>query len=113
MSTTPITYSVIGADLALTRYTGTGGAAALDSADSWGTVDLRIVPGDQGGVTQSTDPIDLAIVKERDNLGQALVVRLLTSLGSLAPLGHPQYGSRLLELIGKRNDATTRNLARL
>jgi phage baseplate assembly protein W len=40
-------------------------------------------------------------------------VRLLTPRGALGPLGHPEYGSRLVELIGRRNDETARNLARL
>ena len=33
--------------------------------------------------------------------------------GTLGALGHPDYGSRLVELIGRRNDETARNLARL
>jgi phage baseplate assembly protein W len=49
----------------------------------------------------------------RSNLGQALILRLLTPRGSLDQLGHPDYGSRLVELIGRRNDETSRNLARL
>jgi phage baseplate assembly protein W len=52
-------------------------------------------------------------VAERDNLSQALILRLLTPLGSMAPLGHPGYGSRLVELIGGENDEITRNRARL
>lgn len=49
----------------------------------------------------------------RENLGQALVMRLLTPQGELAPLGHPTYGSRLYEVIGARNTETIRNLAKL
>ena len=41
------------------------------------------------------------------------MLRLLTQRGALAPLGHPDYGSRLVELIGRVNNDTTRNLARL
>ncbi|MEA2715762.1 MAG: hypothetical protein QOI99_79, partial [Actinomycetota bacterium] len=33
--------------------------------------------------------------------------------GTLGPLGHADYGSRLVELVGRLNDEATRNLARL
>jgi phage baseplate assembly protein W len=56
---------------------------------------------------------DLALVSGRDNLGQAVLMRLLTPRGELAALAHPEYGSRLHELIGRQNTETTRNLARL
>jgi phage baseplate assembly protein W len=46
--------------------------------------------------------IGLATVTARENLAQALILRLLTPRGSLAPLGHASYGSRLHELIGGR-----------
>jgi phage baseplate assembly protein W len=107
------THRKLGTDLALTRYSGAAGAAPLDAADSWGTVDLRVAAGGQGGLPQPQTPLDLATVSGRDNLAQALVVRLLTPRGALAPLGHPEYGSRLVELIGNPNNETTRNLARL
>ena len=48
-----------------------------------------------------------------DNLKQALLLRFLTHVGELARLGHPQYGSRLHELIGRPNNDTSRNLAKL
>jgi phage baseplate assembly protein W len=56
---------------------------------------------------------DFDLIEGQDNLGQALVVRLLTPRGELAALGHPQYGSRLHELIGAVNTETTRNLVKL
>ena len=56
---------------------------------------------------------DFRTLDGRDNLGQALVMRLLTPQGELAPLGHPNYGSRLHEIIGARNTETIRNLAKL
>ena len=56
---------------------------------------------------------DLALASGRDNLGQAVFTRLLTPRGELAELAHPEYGSRLHELIGRPNNETTRNLARL
>jgi phage baseplate assembly protein W len=107
------TFASLGADLALTRYVGTPSALELESADSWGGLDLSVVPASLGRRTQTADATDLGVVSGRGNLGQALIVRLLTPRGSLAALGHPDYGSRLGELIGRGNDATARNLARL
>lgn len=48
----------------------------------------------------------------RENLAQALILRLLTPRGSLATLGHRDYGSRLWELIGRRKTEELRNLCR-
>lgn len=56
---------------------------------------------------------DLGTITGRANLGQALVLRLLTPLGELASLGHPEYGSRIPELVGRPNTATTRDLLKL
>jgi phage baseplate assembly protein W len=56
---------------------------------------------------------DLDIVSGRANLAQAITMRLLTPLGELEPLGHPEYGSRLHELVGRENTDTTRNLMKL
>jgi phage baseplate assembly protein W len=103
----------LGADMALTRYVGTASAVELDSADSWHGLDLAVVPASRGRKQPTADVSDLGVVEGRANLGQALILRLLTPLGSLAPLGHPDYGSRLGELIGRRLDDGTRNLARL
>lgn len=44
---------------------------------------------------------------------QLLVNRLQTQRGELAPLGHPEYGSRHHELIGEPNTERTRNLVKL
>ncbi len=56
---------------------------------------------------------DLRVVSGRENLGQALLQRLLTRKGELGDLGHPGYGSRLHELVGRPNDQATRDLVRL
>lgn len=56
---------------------------------------------------------DFTLVRGRDNLAQAVILRLLTPRGELAALAHPQYGSRLPELIGRQRTETTRNLAKL
>ncbi len=56
---------------------------------------------------------DFGLTSGRDNLAQAIIIRLLTPRGELTDLGHPDYGSRLHELIGFLNTATTRNLVKL
>jgi phage baseplate assembly protein W len=59
-----------------------------------------------------TDLTDLALFSGRNNLAQALILRLLTPRGSLASLGHAAYGSRLAELIGQPKVPSTRALCR-
>jgi phage baseplate assembly protein W len=56
---------------------------------------------------------DLATLTELDNLEQALLLRFMTRQGELAVFGHPDYGSRLHELIGLPNTETTRNRAKM
>lgn len=56
---------------------------------------------------------DLQAASGRANLGQAIMHRLLTRKGEIGDLGHPEYGSRLHELIGKPNNEMTRELVRL
>jgi phage gp46-like protein len=56
---------------------------------------------------------DLATQTGRDNLAQAIINRLLTRRGELTTLGHPEYGSRLHELIGELNNLRIRALAEL
>jgi len=46
---------------------------------------------------------DLALARGNDNIVQALTLRLRVRRGELAPLGWPDYGSRLHELIGEPN----------
>ncbi len=48
-----------------------------------------------------------------ENLAQAVILRVLTPKGELAALGHPEYGSRVHELIGRENTSTQRNLLKL
>lgn len=55
---------------------------------------------------------DLQPIDERENLAQSLVLRLLTPRGSLAALGHRDYGSRLNELIGEHKTDALRNRCR-
>lgn len=56
---------------------------------------------------------DVQTVAGRANLAQAIVNRLFTRKGSLARLGHSNYGSRLYELIGEPNNVRVRGLAEL
>jgi phage gp46-like protein len=90
----------------------------------WGT-DLRLLRNlerqqdrDRGTDLSSvqrpeTGEYDLDRLMGADNLKQALLLRFLTAVGELASLGHPNYGSRLFELIGERNTETNRNRAKL
>jgi phage baseplate assembly protein W len=61
---------------------------------------------------RGTELVDLARLDGRDNLAQALILRLLTPRGSLAGLGHAAYGSRLHELIGQSKTDSARHLCR-
>lgn len=66
-------------------------------------------------------PVDLAddkrgglqLASGRVNLAQSVVNRLLTRQGELAGLGHPNYGSRLYQLIGEPQTRRTQTLADL
>jgi phage baseplate assembly protein W len=60
-----------------------------------------------------TGQVDLETLDGNDNLKQALLLRFLTYTGELTVLGHPDYGSRLSELIGQLNNTTNRNLAKM
>ena len=95
-----------------------------DSFDRFG-VDLRLLrdlekqisrnPGNDLKIRsrQETLGADLEILSRVDNLSQALLLRFLTEVGELTLLGHPDYGSRLFELIGELNNETNRNRAKL
>ena len=69
-------------------------------ADEWDTLDLTPLPA---GNVYRDEPTDMAAARGVENLQQALILRLLTPLGSLKELGHANYGSRLHELIGEEN----------
>jgi phage gp46-like protein len=64
-------------------------------------------------IRPASSRIDLQRLAGVENLQQALLVRFLTQVGELEPLGHPSYGSRLHELVGELNTETTRNRAKL
>jgi phage baseplate assembly protein W len=78
--------------------------------------DLEHQAGRERGVdllVEDDDPRDLVTVTGNENLAQALLLRFLTPHGELAALGHPDYGSRLYELIGELNDERRRNQVRM
>jgi len=69
---------------------------------------------DREGVSlEATLQQDLATVTGRANLAQAIINRLLTRKGELASLGHPDYGSRLYELVGEPNNIRLQGLAEI
>ena len=74
--------------------------------------DLSVVftPHGQADLDLQTD--ELERVSGRDNLVQALSLRLLTERGELTELSHPRYGSRQRELIGEPLDRANVELLR-
>jgi phage baseplate assembly protein W len=82
---------VLGTDILLAKFL---------RASEWDALDLSVADG------------DMADVSGPDNLRQALLLRLLTPQGTLAPLGHAEFGSRLHELVGEPNTDANRLRAR-
>lgn len=117
-------YAHLGSDLRV--LLGPDALGAHDSA----SLDLRRRPtpsqragrrrSTPSGRSQGADPeppgarelCDLDTVTGRENLAQALTLRLLTPKGALAALGHAGYGSRLSELIGRNKTEALRGLCR-
>ncbi len=89
--------SALGTDLRV--LLGPPGMSAHDGS----SLDLRL---GAGVVDRAADGPEL--VTDRHNLGQALILRLLTPRGSLADLGHAEYGSRLHELVGESKSEANR-----
>jgi phage baseplate assembly protein W len=90
---------LLGRDLALS-YPGPAGW--------WEDADLATTLPDRAGATA-----DVAVVAGTAAADQLFITRLKTHKGELAPLGHPQYGSRHHELIGQPNVERTRALIKL
>jgi phage baseplate assembly protein W len=70
--------------------------------------DLRLRFDHIGADLVATRGGDFDTVAKEDNLVQAIISRLSTDEGELVDLGHADYGSRLFELMGEVNNATTR-----
>jgi phage baseplate assembly protein W len=96
---------LFGSDLSVVPTMVAHDAASLDLATKT-RIRRRRPPGEPDTLR------DLASVGGRENLAQALLLRLLTPRGTLAALGHAEYGSRLHELIGRRKTEEQRNLCR-
>jgi phage baseplate assembly protein W len=96
---------LFGSDLSVVPNMVADDAAALDL-----TTKVRVIRRARPGEPDSLR--DLALVDGRRNIAQALLLRLLTPVGTLAELGHAAYGSRLHELIGRRKTEELRNLCR-
>ena len=82
--------------------------AFVGPAGWWEDADLRSSRG--AGTPRRNDLVVAAKLRAAEQL---LVNRLMTHRGELAPLGHPEYGSRHHELIGEPNVERTRNLIKL
>jgi phage baseplate assembly protein W len=91
----------LGVDLAVVL--GPPGMAAHDAS----SLDLQLVAGTSDPSADGPRTLSL-----RENVAQALILRLLTPVGALAPLGHAGYGSRLHELIGRHRDDAARALCK-
>src|SRR5438876_1219252 len=97
--------NVLGIDLAVIPFLKAHDASAQD-------LSTRVKPFVGVAPVGAAQPVDLAIMEDRENLAQALILRMLTPRGSLAALGHSAYGSRLHELIGRRKNPALRNLCK-
>ena len=80
-------------------------------ADPLGT-DLRLAIGYSEEVDFVVSASDLETISGREDLVQALKLRLLVSRGELTELGHPRYGSRVRDLIGDPLDSANLELLR-
>ena len=98
--------SYLGTDLSLGFISTDSGSTV---AGPFSRVDLQAV------LNTSVSPraLDLDTRTGLANLVQGLIVRLMTERGELAPLGHPDYGSRHHRLIGEPNTVANRNLVKL
>lgn len=75
--------------------------------------DLKLADEELGSDLALGPTGDLEMIGDEYNLSQAIINSLRTRRGELSDLGHPNYGSRLYELIGEPNNERTRNLARM
>ncbi len=68
---------------------------------------------DRQGVDLDKERGDIKVVSGQACLAQAIINRLLTRRGELTDLGHPDYGSRLYQLIGEPISRRTQAVAEL
>lgn len=101
-------FELLGADLAVLPHLVAHDASEVDLV---ARTRVRRTRSAARGVTDS-ELADLGVMTGRENLAQALILRLLTPRGSLSALGHAAYGSQLHRLIGQRKTEELRNLCR-
>lgn len=75
------------------------------------SLSLRDIKYDIENTDISSDSDDLTLVSGKDNLAQAVALRLLTPVGTL-PF-HPEYGSRLHQMIGKGQSEVNEQVAKM
>ena len=95
----------LGIDLVVVPFMAATDASQLD-------LRARSAPTRRGSGQPPGELTDLALVDGRENVAQALILRLLTPRTALADLGHAGYGSRLHELIGRNKTRAARALCR-
>jgi phage baseplate assembly protein W len=98
-------FSYLGTDIAVAPFLVAHDAASIDLTITKQSVRGRLVSG-------AAEAADYRTISGRENLAHALLLRLLTPRGSLADLGHAEYGSRLHELIGRNKTSSLRDLCR-
>jgi len=98
--------SLLGIDLLVIPNMVAHDASALDLVGRTRVLRQRL-PG-----MDLLEATDLQTISSRENLAQALMLRLLTARGALTALGHASYASRLHELIGRNKTDALRNLCR-
>lgn len=96
----------LGKDIRILPYFSAHDASEVDGI-------IKTTPDTAKGAASGTSFNDLSTIDDRENVAQAIILRLLTPKGTLAPLGHASYGSRLHELIGRRKTSALRNLCRI
>ena len=75
--------------------------------------DLKLAEFILGADLQVGNGGDVDITSGELNLAQAILHRIRTSKGELAELGHPEYGSSILDFVGLENNWTTRQRLKL
>ncbi|HKU50714.1 MAG TPA: hypothetical protein VJP79_12245 [Nitrososphaera sp.] len=75
--------------------------------------DLKLAEFFLGADLQVNKSGDVDVTSGEMNLAQAILHRIRTSKGELAELGHPEYGSSVLDFVGQENNWMTRQRLRL
>ncbi len=86
---------------------------ALDYLETGGYFEDAELRTQRRMVDRPVPVADLSVVSGVEAATQSFANRLKTHMGELAPLGHPEYGSRHHELIGEPNNERNRNLVKL